>query len=338
MSENRNIFGIPAVLVSSEVHALTRGLSELWAAAYGQPLGSLTTDIELCRRYFDPLSRGNSIRERLAQLGPASAVVRRDLAQYGEPLVMRVDDTTMLVGVEARLVLDLLRNAEGDHAVLSTSDINVAQGMALEFYRGLSTARLRQTLDLRAGRGREVMQAISVGLTVALLINRSDSRSRAISQRDPESVDGADVDTAIFAGAERFADVIAGSRGSRRAVSEQKLKSGYALTEAKRRLAHRLVIERMKAKRHSLIFIPAEYRSEVVDYLGRDLARRAGLTADTLGVAFDQLLHAFQGEASKLAHRSMVFDRPGDTRRLRADLLEAFEKSTMAPPNHITSS
>jgi hypothetical protein len=77
--------------------------------------------------------------------------------------------------------------------------------------------------------------------------------------------------------------------------------------------------------------VPAQYRNEVVAFLGRDLARRSALSEATLGAAFDQLVAAFRAAAGRLAERSMVFDRSADTRALRQDLLAAFARARTSP-------
>ncbi|MFD7715432.1 hypothetical protein [Streptomyces sp. NPDC059814] len=321
----RAIFGVPLVLTKGEATAIRRDLDRLWTQCYSEPSGDLEADLDLCRRFFDPLARGGTLRDRLAELSAAPREVIQ--AGYVEPLVTDVGGGVLLVGVEARVLLWLLdtKDLDDGHIFLSPAEVAAMERMALDKYRAWSTARLNQVVALRSGRAAEVMQAVSVGLVIALLINRSDAPERAIPKMSKETPAGKQVNEAIYAGAERFAAVVVPKR-SERSAEERRLKGGYGLSEASRRLAHRLVtIKRPGGE--DLIHIAQISRPEVVRFLGLDLARRAGLTSNVLETAFDELIRAFRAEAGELAHRSMIFERAADTRRLKSDLMAAFDEA-----------
>ncbi|KAB1139320.1 hypothetical protein F7R91_40525 [Streptomyces luteolifulvus] len=231
------------------------------------------------------------------------------------------------MGIEARLMLALLESqyAGEDHLILTVSDIATAERRAMQIYRTWAMARLSQVVALRRGQGSEVMQAIAVGVVIALLVNRSDTKDRAVIRGDHSTADGQQVDSAIFAGAEAFAAEVSRNRSSR-ATGEQRLKGGYALSEARRRLADHLVVTPDGNNGGELLYIPAEHRRDVVEFLGRDLARRPRLTQSVLASAFDLLVAAYRGAAGQLAHRGMVFERSTDTRSLKDDLIQEFLK------------
>ncbi len=322
-SSSREIFGVPAVLAASECTALIRDLTQLWYLTYNQELSDIDGDIELCRRFFDPLARGHSLRERLSQLPATPVELLR--SKRGEPLVVNTGENTLIVGVEARILISLLDDLdlEDNYVVLPPRDVAIAEGRALAVYQKWSRARLNQVIALRSGQGREVMQAISVGLVIALLINRSDVPERAVVRWSSGSVEGQRVDTAIHAGAERFAGAISKSR-SNRSMGEQRLKGGYALSEARRRLAHRVVVIPNHSDDGELLYIPAKYKEEVISFLGKDLARRPGLTESLLSTGLDQLVEEFRAVAGRLAHESMVFERSADTRAVIKSLTSEF--------------
>jgi hypothetical protein len=322
--EDRRIFGVPAALTTRERMFLLADLTMLWKATYGREPGNIDEDLNRCRRFFDPLTRGHTLRERLTELTPASPDVAIRLGHYGEPLVVSAGDGILLVGVEARLTIALLVKLQDQRvgAVVSHVDAAEAERKALDAYRSWGLGRLRQVIDLRSGAGKEVMQAVAVGLVLALLINRSDSPERAVMQWDNATADGKDVDEAIYIGADRFAEALTARSG--RSSGEQRLKGGYALTEARRRLAHRVVLVDDPASSGVRIYVPAKFRNEVIDFLARDLARRPKLTAATLEMAFDRLVTAFRASSRALAYRSMVFERPADTDDLKRKLLSAF--------------
>ncbi|MDG9685728.1 hypothetical protein QC334_23865 [Streptomyces sp. DH18] len=235
---------------------------------------------------------------------------------------------TLLVGVEARLMLALLENqhAGEDLLILSPPDIAAAERRAMQIYRTWAMARLSQVVALRQGQGTEVMQAIAVGVVIALLVNRSDTKARAVIRGDHSTADGKQVDSAIFAGAEAFAAGVSQNRNGR-ASGEQRLKGGYALSEARRRLANHLIVTSTGSNEGGdLLYIPASSKSAVIKFLGRDLARRPRLNESALAAAFDSLVSAYKEAAGQLAHRGMVFERSTDTRSLKDDLLQEFSK------------
>ena len=332
VEEDRRIFGVPAVLGTRERVSLLADLTVLWRATYGREPGNIDKDLNECRRFFDPLTRGHTLRERLAKLAPAPPDVAIRLGQYGEPLVVSAGDGILLIGVEARLTIALLTSLQDQRvgAVISHGAAAEAEHRALDTYRRWGLGRLRQVIDLRSGAGKEVMQAVAVGLVLALLINRSDCPERAVMQWDSTTADGKDVDEAIYIGAEKFAEALTARSG--RSSGEQRLKGGYALTEARRRLAHRVVLVDDPASSGVRIYVPAKYRDEVIEFLARDLARRAKLTSATLEMAFDRLVTAFRTSARALAYRSMVFERPADTDDLKRKLLSAFAASKHKNP------
>jgi hypothetical protein len=325
--EGRQLFGVPAVLTKSEATTLIRDLKLLWQITYGQPPHHLQEDLNRTRRFFDPVARGHTLRERLSELESLPSTVFSRLVSYGEPLVVRVGPGVLLAGVEARLMIKLLAEvpADGSHIILSEDSAIWAQQSALTLYRAWTLTRLRQVIDLRAGAGPEVMQAVAVGLVLALLVNRSDSPERAVTQWDRATPDDRDVDTALYNSAESFAAAISSKHG--RSSSEQRLKGGYGFTEARRRLAHRLVVIPKSNVGEAKIYIPHQYRTEVIDFLGKDLARRSSLTAATLDRGFDELVVQFRSSARTLAYRSMVFEQPAETARIKKDLLDVFTRA-----------
>ena len=169
------------------------------------------------------------------------------------------------------------------------------------------------------------MQAISVGLVMALLVNRSDAVERAVPRHDNTTDDGRDVNSALYRGADAFAKKIASRH--RRSSGEQSLKSGYALSEARRRLSgYILETEDLEGSVRS-VYIGEEGRDAVVRFLAKDLARRPALTDAKLAEAFDALVDSFRITTGALAWRGMVFERASETNALRSLLLSSFNEA-----------
>lgn len=324
----RELFGVPGVLSATEARELGRDLKQLWYLTYGSSPTALNIDLQLCKRLFDPIARGQTLRDRLAALPLTPVEVVRSLARYGRPLVVQVNSEMLIVGPEGRVILEILEREREDvgHVVVSLEEIAAAEHRVLELYRGWATARLLQVIDLQSGRGAEVMQGIAVGVTISLLVNRSDTLEKAIIQRNASISQSADGDTAIFAAAERFAEIVSKSR-SGRSASERRLRGGYALTEARRRLGGKRLVIDHSVNGQTRIYIPASERTYVIGYVGQDLARRTSLDVETLGAAFDGLVESLHEVSGRLSRRAMAFDRPADTRKLKRDLIGEFERA-----------
>lgn len=310
---------MPAIQTSGETSSLRRVILNLWEHVYGQPIGELEDDIACCRLYFDPVARGHKLRERLAQLEPVPHELQSAAARLGDPLVVDAGGGRFLVGIEARLLLELLNvYTDGQGRFLAPIEaIHDFDRAALNVYRTWTRHRLDQTLALKDGRGDEVMQATSVGIVLALLVNRSNTPERAIGRLRR-------VDEVIHLAAAAFADKISTSR--RRSEDEQRLKGGYWLTEARRRLADRLIVTDSSRSITSLVYVPVRHIHDVVEYLGRDLARRASISPSAIEIGFDNLVDAFRSRSALLASEGMAFERPADTVRLKTLLVEQFEK------------
>lgn len=324
-----SLFGIPDTLLRRELDDLVEFLKKLWVASYGGPTADLDHDIELSRRFFDPVARGQTIRDRLGEVLPAPSIDSAMAGYAVEPLVTRVDDRRLLVGVEARLALVVLQEADHRHSTsrLPTPLVRDALAYAATTYRRWGTHRLQQVLSLRQGNGKEPMQAVAVGFILALLINRSTHPARGIPSEDSkENKQSGSADAAVFAAIEAFAQVISGRNN--RSSAQNRLKGGYAMTEARRRLSDYLRFANQPEGR--VIHLQPGSEDTVLRFLAAELARRPTLDSPQLLEAFDRLVHTYRTEAGSIALQLTTYERPADTADLRAKLLALFEDAKQA--------
>jgi hypothetical protein len=316
-ADSAHIFGVPVVLTSAEAARLSAEVTQLWELTYGEPPGELESDLRRCRDFFDPTVRGHKLRERIASLPVAPPDLREAACKMLASVIVDAGEGRLIIGIEGRLLLSLLENVRdgGRHVALSAAAVRLSESRALDIYRSWSTRKLKEAVALRTGQGREVMQATSVGIVLALLVNRVNCPERAVARPD----DGAGehpIDQALHAAAAAFADALTHGRG--RSITEQRLRGGYWLSEARRRLGDQIT------GYPSSVYIRAESAESVVTFVGRDLARRESLTAEILAEAFDRLVLAFRYKAAQLASYNVIFERPADTSRLREELLASF--------------
>lgn len=312
------VFGLPLTLTNAEASELRATIGELWTLTYGTAPDDTEQDLGRCRDFFDPTVRGFKLRERIGSLPEVPPGTYVAALKLPEEIVTDAGGGRLIVGVEARLLLGLLadgyRRQAGGHWVLSAAAAREAENQALQVYRSWSVRRLVEAIALRTGRGREVLQATSVGLVLALLVNRADSPDRAVMR--PGEGDGHPIDEALHSAAAAFADGI--TTGRNRSSDSRRLHGGYMLSEARRRLA-----DKMSGYPEAVYIRPGAV-GEVTRFLGSDLARRDSLTAGQLSEAFDRLVDAFRDNARKLAAHNAIFESPAGTRSLREDLLASF--------------
>jgi hypothetical protein len=324
--DGEHVFGIPLTLTDTEASHLRVVLSQVWELTYGEAPAETEQDIARCRDFFDPTVRGFKLRERIATLPEVPESTRDAVFRIAAQLVTDAGDGRLIAGVEARLVLDLLkdgyRHQSGGHWILPDAAARAAEGRALQAYRTWSVRKLSEAIALQAGQGKEALQATSVGLMLALLVNRADSPERAVMR--PDDGAGHPVDEALHSAALAFADGITAGRattGKPRSPDERRLHGGYMLTEARRRLAGKM------SGYPEAVYIRPGATSEVVEFLAGELARRKNLTDDQLSDAFARLVDSFRANARSLAAHNAIFESPAATRNLREELLAAFTKA-----------
>jgi hypothetical protein len=321
LANDATLFGVPASLTAQEAAALARVLGAMWTNTYGQPVADFADDLGVCHRLFDPVARGSRLRENLAALPPAPPIPPSVRQWLREPLVVPVDHSRRIVGLEARIVLALLAARDLSLAVTWTEqEITEAYQTSTSVYRSWSRQRLDQVIALRTGRAKEVMQAIAVGFVLALLVNRSTAPERALQVADIDRPDD-EIDGAVFAAADAFARHISGR--NKRSEAQHRLKGGYGATEARRRLGEMLVRDS-----HGVYVAPGR-SGEVVAALANDLARRPRLTPESLAKGLDDLVATYRQSFARMALKSPSHERAADTRALLVQVLDAFERARM---------
>lgn len=312
------IFGIPVTLTGTEAAQLRATITALWKLTYGEAPGEVEQDLIRCRDFFDPAARGYKLRERIEDLPEAPSDIYTEALKLPD-IVTNAGGGRLIAGVEARLALGLLedgyRRQEGGYWVLPPETARAAENQALQVYRSWSMRKLNGAISLRMGEG-EVLQATSVGLVLALLVNRVDSPDRAVMR--PGEGPGHPIDEALHSAAVAFADSITKGRTTRRSSDSRRLRGGYMLSEARRRLADKM------SGYPGAVYIRPGVKGDVIRFLGSDLARRENLTTDQLSDALGRLVDVFRENALGLAGHSSVYERPADTKRLREELLASF--------------
>ena len=309
-----DLFGVPFVIRRQDAKQLVDALGELWSTQTGEPTRTISEDLNyLFSRLFNPRTSGARLRAVLAALPDAPAVRSRFL---NPPLVIRTGHS-LIVTPEGRALYGLLRQAleesEDDPIGIDPSDALSLVSLAYEGYREVGVRRLQDAVELLSG-GAEGLRLPSIGLLLLVLINGSTSPETAIRRpRDPEELNR--LDASVARAITAFADSV--SPGTRD-PSHFSLYSGYAVTEARRRLGNAL------GPSPDEIYVENRARDSVIERLAREL-RRSRRSPETQRVieAFDNLVSAYRAERPTLASLGLTHESRADTAQLRTQLERA---------------
>ena len=317
MSEVRapsDIFGVPFVLRRQDAQQLVDSLGQLWLTQTGEPMSSLADDLKLLfSKLFNPRTSGARLRAVLTSL-PAAPMVRSRF--LNPPLVIQAGPST-IVAPEGRAVYDLLRNVLEESAEdpigLDPIDAFALVSLIHQGYKAVGVRRLEDAVGLLGGQA-EGLRLPSIALLLFLLVNGSTSSATAI-RRPSDSDELNRLDHAVAKAISAFADTLS-SRA--RDPSHFSLYSGYAVTEARRRLGQTL------GPTPDEIYVDDKHWDAVIERVASEL-RRSQRSPETRHVmaAFDNLVSAYREERPTLASLDVTHESRVETARLRDQLERA---------------
>lgn len=303
------LFGVPLAIKRTDARRLTDALATLWERQMSRSLGPLNEDLADMRNLFDPLATGTRLRKVLGSL-PPSPVVSSPLLQ---PPIVIGEDHDRLVTLEGRVVLEVLEELlrrDADVVAISASTVYFAEHRVYEQYRLWGLRKLGDVLRLRAGKG-QALPIPSIASLLLLLVNGSISSDTAFRLLpDTELQDR--LDEAIGRVVAAFCDAL---NARLRDPRHFRLYSGYAMTEARRRLPRALGPERNSA------YIEEDKRGEVISLIVAELRRpHRSPAAEQVLMAFDRLIAVYREELPVFSALEMAHERRPETRRLRERL------------------
>lgn len=313
MSSTNDLLGMSGLLTRARVEQLLEALSAAWFVSMERPLAALDDDLADLKRWYDPVAQGQRLRRDIATLQPFPV----ELDDPRSPFTVCVAPGIVLITPEGRCSIDLLENLPADRIEhLVTDDLLQPYERRLaHLYQNWSRHRLKSVVQLLAGTDKP-LQMSAAGVIVALLVNRSTSRERALVRFRAEPRRTI-VDQAFFAPILAFANVLAPS--DRRTTSSSQLISGWILYEVRRRLGDSIELMEARSGSDGAVWIKADRLEEAIDIVARDLIRghRGHPTLEEFGMAFDALVHEMRNQSSVLAGFGLAYERPTETQRLR---------------------
>lgn len=337
---SRKLFGVPSLLSAADAAALASGLgtlrdaqlSTLPPAARRAPtgVGPLAADLALQRYWFDPVAKGERVRDALAALPRVQVriphasdetilVVPDGLGERAEEPGMR-----MLLSPEGTVVLHCVERAlerarqagtlPGEPVQLDPGDTHEALVTLTSAYRSWTRQRIDQVIALLTTEP-STLRPAAAGLLLVLLLNRNTSRDRAL----PRPKDRRQLETisdALAGPALAYAHTLTGS--DRATATGVDLYRGWALGELTRRLGGAL-----HTGLNEGIYLDPAAENEALGRLADDIARRPEPARARVEAAVDAALAAYAAARPVLAGLALAHDRPSNTQRIRATLLAA---------------
>lgn len=306
--------GLDRVLEAEAAERLVAEITRLWIVQTGRSPGSLRDDLELLKRWFDPVASGERLRREVGR------APRREIAQIQPPLIYPINDEAVLVTPEGRVALDLLEaaiaNPLGSTRRLLIDPELAARlmGELLVLYTGWCRQRLdgvvglltEETATLRPG---------AAGLLIVLLINRNTSAERAVPRPRNDTARRA-IEYAIGTPAMAWTQEFTGRAPSGAAVD---LYRGWAIGELARRLGPALHL----GFDGPGIFIDESAVETAVGRLVADLERRPSNVRERVPASWAALLESYRQQRPVLASLGVAFELPSVTRALGDRLLAA---------------
>jgi hypothetical protein len=296
-------------------------LQEAWQLQAGRALGEFDADLTRLAKWFHPKLRGQTLRDGIVSLGK----LENGAAQLPATILLPCGDDRYLVTPEGRAWLECVReprSASGDHVVFSAEQAPPLERKLLAHYRAWARHRIDDVIEKLNGAGAPMLPP-AAGIVLLLLVNRSLDRQSAI-RRVREPTTQSKIDDVVADVLEPFANELAGSSRRGRRREHFSLWSGYPLSEARRRLAGRLVLDGERG----LVFVDGARENEVVSFVARDIARRRGVTEDRVEAAFGALVEAYRGRLDDLSGLGSGFERVARTDALRDRLLAAVREGS----------
>lgn len=311
--------GVPRLLDRARAESLLLALDELWQAQARSVRAKDDEDIK--KAWFDPLARGARLRGALDRLPQARAVLPHldDLGPF-HPLVMEVGEGKLIVTPEGRALSTLLRqqlakDPSGSRVRLRWADTDAVDRALLGEYRAAVLSKLESVVKLRGGSAPPLLPQ-AIGQVLLLLLNGNFGAERGL-KRPTEVEDQHAVDAAVAAMVSNFVDHV--SKSSReRDPSAYSLYSGYAMSEARRRLGSDLTLNPVSLAEGS--------RDRVVGRLLEELARR-GIPRDQVLRALDELIQEYENRRAELAVYGLAQGRPSDAAVLRRAFKERYRNA-----------
>jgi hypothetical protein len=310
------LFGVSRGLEADERAAIRTYLSSAWQAQHGRPPSTLSVDLEVLGNLFRSHVQAKRLRAAAEQLG----VIAEPRPVLPAAVFVPVDDKRGFLTPEGRVLLDELdRTDEHAEHVLTRDALLTASALIADFYG--SRHRLWMQKELAGG---DVRPA-TLGFAVFLLINNSVGIQRALllpsAQAEEEALAGR-----VLPVINAFTVGVGGSPLKPR--ERERLRSNWIITEAKRQMGR--FISRSDDDRTVRFWIDAKREADLIQELGRQLARRKTLTGAALSSTLAETLSAYDEARPMLTSWGLAHERAGHTRQMVDALTAAYTRATIA--------
>jgi hypothetical protein len=303
-------FGLQTGMSRREAEELLRFLVSAWRGQFRQAPATLSSDLRLLERVFDPAAQGARLREQIASLEDLPTPIPNLPAEIFLP----VGTNRGLVTPEGRVAIECLDRkltpADGQ-IVIALEDIAWANRVVADTYRSWGRKRL-----LDAIRPRRAVPIPTIAFALALLINGSVGPDRALPIAT-EHVKEEELSRLLGTVVDAFVRQL---RPKRRQSEDFRLRGGWIITESTRNLFSLVKNERRR------IWITEAGAVELPIRLGRELARQRGIDRVTARAAVDRLIDTYHQVRPQLVSFGLAHERPRRTTQIRDEFLASLSR------------
>jgi hypothetical protein len=302
-------FGVSRGLEFDEIIAIRDYLKAAWRAQYGQAPSTLSADLEI----LEDLFHSHMLAKRLRGAAEELSVIHGRRPALPEAVFIAIDDQRGFVTPEGRILLDHLEGGDQfTERVLTRDSLLLAYARAADFYGTSQRQWMRKQLvgkDVRPGTLGFAMFLLvnnSVGVSHAFLLPSSPEEEEALARR-------------VLPIVSVFSTSVGGSPVSPR--ESERLRSNWIITETKRQLGQ--YVSRTEG-RTVKFWIEEARETDLIDEIGRQLAKRKDLNSVDIGNAVEASLTAYNLSRPMLASWGLSYERSAHTRRVFTELSRAY--------------
>ncbi|MBB6015961.1 hypothetical protein ACFP9V_11580 [Deinococcus radiopugnans] len=300
------LFGLPLYIRKEDAKILHRFLDSIWKSNYLTPTKDIEDDLTLMSLYFNPISTGAKLRSALEKMPNSIEIPSLPFSLDG--LIINLSSRKHLLRPEGRIALSILEstgNRNSENVILDSITLLWAYSILHSRYEQWNSQRLVSVIDNLSGS--KTLQIQSLGLLIWLLINRNNSIVRALPKNIENSQFRRKMDKLVDVPVTAFASALS-KNFEKKDRQELSIYSGWQLSEAKRRLGGRLVIE-------PSVYIAESADEEVLDIIIHDLSKRKN-THQEISDGLDSFMKNFQDVSSSLAALGFFFEDTRNTRKV----------------------
>lgn len=311
------LFELPLSFSKTELKAIILFIEDVWDSNYSRKMGKLSTDLDIMKAYFNPISTGSKLRDKISYVEEITTIVP-DFSIKGISIL--VEDSKYILRPEGRIIYEFLKSEQKSDFIVISAKIQLATlSMAYNLYKDWGSQRIMDVISILSGR--ESLQLQPIALLLWLLVNRCTEESRALRKSHLSDDYQKVIDESILACIVSFVSALSDLNDNKSDLKQFNIYSAWQLTEISRRLGNQRLINNTK-----YTYLDNKHLDAIIKIIAMDLSKRSKLSIDTLNFALENMYATFVNFSTQLASFNFYHEQPSATRKLFTFLINEFRK------------